>query len=183
MESKGRITDVSKNWQSGKFRLTFEVDSDVSGELNQMAGHDLRIKAVRWRGKRSLDANAYYWVLVGKIADVLKSSTTEIHNQMLSDYGQPEIIDGRRMTVILLDAINWKRIEYIHLKPTSATRTLDDGKLYRVYYVMRGSSTYDTKEMSTLIDGIVSEAKALDIETLTPDELERMKAAWHGKAS
>lgn len=183
MESKGRVTDVSKNWQNGKFRLTFEIDRDVSGELEGLSGCDLKIKAVRWREKRSLDANAYYWVLVGKIAEVLKTSTTEIHNEMLSNYGRPEIVNERLMTIILLDSIDWKRIEYIHLKPTTATRTLDDGKLYRVYYVMRGSHTYDTKEMSTLIDGIVSEAKGLDIETLTPDELERMKAAWHGEAS
>ena len=183
MESKGRVTDVSKNWQNGKFRLTFEIDRDVSGELDGLLGCDLKIKAVRWREKRSLDANAYYWVLVGKIAEVLKTSTTEIHNEMLSNYGRPEIVNERLMTIILLDSIDWKRIEYIHLKPTTATRTLDDGKLYRVYYVMRGSHTYDTKEMSTLIDGIVSEAKGLDIETLTPDELERMKVAWHGEAS
>lgn len=129
MESKCRITEVNRNWQSGKFRLTFEVDRDVSGELEAMSEQDLLLKVVRWRKKRSLDANAYYWVLVGKIAGILKTSTTEVHNWMLSSYGQPEIIDERVMTVILLDSIDWKRIEYLHLKPTAATRTLDDGRL------------------------------------------------------
>ena len=180
MESKGRLTDISKNWKSGKFRLTFEVDRDVSGDLDAMQG-ELKIKAVRWRMKRSLDANAYYWVLVGKIADALKTSTTEVHNEMLSRYGQPEIIDDHLMTVILLDSIDWKQIEYLHLKPTTSTRVLDDGKLYRVYYVIRGSHTYDSKEMSVLIDGIISEAKELGIETLPPDEIERMKQQWQAK--
>lgn len=182
METKGRIVDVSKDWKSGKFRLTFEVDQDVSGELDALHD-DLRIKAVKWRNKRSLNANAYFHVLVGKIADVVNSSTTEIHNQMICRYGQPEITEDRLLTVIILDSIPWEKLDYIHLKPTSATRILDDGKLYRVYYVMRGSHTYDTKEMSMLIDGTVSEAQDLGIETLTPDELERMKAAWQGKAS
>jgi hypothetical protein len=43
---------------------------------------------------------------------------------------------------------------------------------------LRGSHTYDTKEMSRLIDGVVEAAKELGIETLTPEQLERMKAAW-----
>ena len=56
---------------------------------------------------------------------------------------------------------------------------MDNGKLYRVYVVMRGSHTYDTKEMSRLIDGTVQEAKEHGIETLPPDELERMMSTWH----
>ena len=87
------------------------------------------------------------------------------------------------MTVIMRDSIAWEKLDTIHLRPTTATRILDDGKLYRVYIVMRGSHTYDTKEMSTLIDGVVQEAKELGIETMTPDEIERMKAAWQGNQS
>ena len=49
------------------------------------------------------------------------------------------------------------------------------GHQLQVYY---GSSTFNTKEMSVFIDGIVSECKELGIETLTSEELERMKAAW-----
>ena len=182
MESKGRLVDVSKDWKSGKFRLTFEVDRDVSGDLEGLK-NDLRLKVCVWREKRSLSANAYFFVLVGKLAEKLKVSTTEIHNRMISDYGQPEIIDGELNFICMKDSIPWERLESIHLKPTTAVRVMDDRKLYRVYYVMRGSHTYDTKEMSTLIDGIVSEAKEQGIETMTPDELERMKAAWQEKAS
>ena len=74
------------------------------------------------------------------------------------------------------------RLETLHIRPTSATKVLDNGRLYRVYLVMRGSHTYDTKEMSRLIDGAVYEAKQLGIEVLPPDELERMKATWERKA-
>jgi hypothetical protein len=56
---------------------------------------------------------------------------------------------------------------------------MDNGKLYRVYIVMKGSHTYDTKQMSVLIDGTVGEAKDLGIETLPPHELERMKSQWN----
>jgi hypothetical protein len=51
----------------------------------------------------------------------------------------------------------------------------------RAYY---GSSTYNTKQMSRLIDAIVEDCKEMDIETLTPRELDAMKSRWgevHGK--
>ena len=80
--------------------------------------------------------------------------------------------------IILDDNIPWQKLDNIHLRPTAFTKVLDNGRLYRVYYVMRGSHTYDTKEMSRLIDGTVSEAKELGIETMTPNEIERMKQQW-----
>ena len=132
-------------------------------------------KITEYRQKRSLNANAFFHVLCQKIAEATRQSLTAVKNQLLADYGQ---IDADMGTVILRDDIDWKSIQYMHLLPTSATRTLDDGKLYRVYWVVRGSHTYDTKEMTRLIEGAVMEAKELDIETMTPNELKRMMAAW-----
>lgn len=175
MESKGKLIDVTKDWQTGKFRLTFTVDRDVSNDLDALKG-DLRIKAVKWREKRSLDANAYYWQLLTQVADATNQSNTEVHNQMLSEFGTVEVMAGAAMTVILLDSVDWRKLPGLHLRPTSAAKVLDNGKLYRVYYVMKGSHEYDSKEMSRLINGLVEEAKQLGIETMTPAEIERMVA-------
>ena len=182
MEFSGRFQNIAKDWQTGQFQITFTINEpSVVSEIDNIKDCEkLSVKAVKYRQKRSLDANAYHWLLVTKIAGVLKTSTTEVHNHMLSRYGQVEIIDGSVMTIILLDSIEWQKLETLHLKPTTRTRILDNGKLYRVYYVVRGSHTYNTQEMSQLIDGVVSEAKELGIETLTPDELARMKSAWKG---
>ena len=51
--------------------------------------------------------------------------------------------------------------------------------IVRAYY---GSSQYNTKQMSRLIDMVVEGAKELGIETLTPEELARIKEEWHGGA-
>lgn len=56
-----------------------------------------------------------------------------------------------------------------------------NGKMFKHIKVFMGSSEYDTKQMSILIDGIVSECKELKISTLTPAELEVMKGAWKGE--
>ena len=55
------------------------------------------------------------------------------------------------------------------------------GKEFTHYRIFKGSSEYDTREMAILIDGIVSEAKEMGIETLPPQELERLKQTWDVK--
>ena len=67
----------------------------------------------------------------------------------------------------------------MHAKPVGKGSA--DGKPFIHYALIKGSHLYDSKEMSLLIDGIVSECKELGIETLTPAELERMKSAWRPK--
>lgn len=178
MEATGRLIEAHQDWVDGGLVLTISVEGKTVDDAVPLRDKQLALKIVEKRKKRSLDANAYYWVLVGKIAEALKSSTTEVHNQMLSDYGRPLIEGGQVVSVVIRENIDWKRLDVLHLKPTSKTMENAKGDLYRVYYVMRGSHTYDTKEMSTLIDGCVSEARNLNIETLPPDEVERMKQEW-----
>lgn len=132
------------------------------------------------RKKRSLNANAYYWTIVTKVAEINRSSTTEIHNIMLGRYGTPITKGGRQALTFLPDDIDYLKDEFLHLKPTDKTREID-GKLFRWWMIMKGSSEYDTAEMSRLIDGAVSEAQELGIETATPDEVERMKKLWRRK--
>ena len=156
-----------------KWLVTFECDELPDYDGTRGKALDLEIKV--HREKRSLSANAYFHVLVGKIADVLKVTHTEVHNKLISEYGY---VDVDLPTVIIDDSIPYLKVETMHLRPTTATKVLDNGKLYRVYLVMRGSHTYDTQEMSRLIDGTVSEAKELGIETLSPVEIERMKKLW-----
>lgn len=116
------------------------------------------------RKKRSLDANAYYWVLITEIADVLRTSKEELHFQMLREYGQIT-------SVCVPSEFNMKGfIKYYERDGIFES----GGREYTVYKVYKPSSEMDSKEMSILIDGVIDEAKALDIETLPPDELKKM---------
>lgn len=172
---RGRFaTAPTKYLGANKWLLTLEADEEPS-LYEKLKDKELSIDIKQYREKRSLNANAYFHLLVDKIAKVLRSTHTEIHNWLIAEYG---VVDEQISNIILDDDIPWKRLDTIHLRPTTATRVMDNGKLYRVYLVMRGSHTYDTLEMSRLIDGTVEEAKGLGIETLTPDEIERMKELW-----
>lgn len=178
MESKGTLRDVSRNWKSGRMRLTFEMESDVASSVDKIKDKPLRISVKQWRDKRSLDANAYYWVLVAKLGDKLNLSKPHLHNILLRRYGQPEVIDGKMIYLVLPDTDQGARkadeAETYHIKPTSEIKTGRNGERFRTYVMLRGSSTYNTEEMAHLIDGLVSECKEVGIETATPEELSRM---------
>ena len=118
--------------------------------------------------KRSLTANAYAWTLIGKIADDLRTSKEETYLTMLKRYGQSEMVS-------VLSSIDVSG--YFKYYEPVATATLQ-GKEFTHYKIFKGSSEYDSREMAVLIDGIVSEAKELDIETLPPSEVERLKNMW-----
>lgn len=118
--------------------------------------------------KRSLNANSYAWSLIGKIANVIRASKDEVYLRMLKRYGQSEVVS------VLSDICVDGYFKYYE----EFGRSFLNGKSFTHYKVFKGSSEYDSKEMSALIDGIVSEAEELEIETLPPYEIERMKEMW-----
>lgn len=126
-------------------------------------------KLTEHKNRRSLDANAYLWVLIGKIADKLTRPKEEIYLDMLKAYGQ-----GGVVKIPHTCAEDFERAFPYHEKHES----LPDEEKAGYYRFWVGSSQYDTQEMAILIDGVVQEAKTLDIETATPEELARMKEEW-----
>jgi len=178
MEGNGVLKGVARNWDSGKMQITFEFDNDVSGSIDEIRDCMLTIVAKKSRGKRSLNANSYYWQLLTKLADKLKISNPCMHNILLRRYGQLEEIGGKLVYLILPDTDDGENraleAETYHIKPTTEVNTGVDGMTYRTYKMLRGSSTYDTKEMSRLIEGLVADCREQGIDTLPPDEYRRM---------
>lgn len=128
------------------------------------------VRAVKASKRRSLDTNAYLWVLLQKIAESVKSDKWSVYLEMLQRYGvfthvivKPNAAEAMKR--------EWRTcIELGEVNVNGQT-----GVQLQCYF---GSHTYDTKQMSVLIDGVVSEAKELGIETLTPAQLAQMKKEW-----
>lgn len=178
MDCKGMLKSVTKDWITGRFLLTFEVDSDVSSDINKLSDKMLTLAVKVYRKKRSLDANAYYWQLITKLAEASGISKNRAHNLMLRRYGRLEEVDGHLIYVVVPDDDEGENkaleAETYHIKPTGEVKVASDGTPFRTYIMLRGSSTYNTDEMSNLIDGLVSECQEMGIETLPPQELGRM---------
>ena len=110
-----------------------------------------RYEIKEYKERRSLNANAYAWKLIGEIGNVLRKSKEEVYLQILKDYGQSEIVS-------ILSSISPSG--YFKYYEPIGTGIVND-KEFTHYKIFKGSSEYNTREMSILIDGIVQEAKQL----------------------
>lgn len=122
----------------------------------------------RRRKKRSLDANALCWKLCTEIGNVLRADKDSIYIDMLKKYGQSDIIS-------VLSGVDVKG--YFKYYDVFGKGYVKD-KEFTHYKVYKGSSEYDTREMSILLDGIISEAKALDIEVISEREKSLLLMEW-----
>lgn len=177
---KGQLYNLGRDLD-GKLIASFLVFDEKSARKELDAVKDekmLEITAKKIRKKRSMSANAYYWVLVGKLAGLMRISTARCHNILLRRYGTPQTFDGEQMYVMIPDTDKAfdeaLESETYHLAPTSSVREKRSGEMYRVYRILKGSSEYDSVEMTRLINGLVDECKGVGIETLTPREIEEM---------
>lgn len=133
-----------------------------------------------YKPKRSLEANAYAWVLIGKLANVLRADKEEIHLDMLKRYGQIALDrEGNPIVFSVKSSID----------PSSFSRYLVkigeselNGETFCHYKGLKGSREFDRGEMSIYIEGIISEAKELGIETLPDSQLEGLVNRWQAKA-
>ena len=163
---RGRISDLNVSIFNSKQRLTLELDGDFRLQYDELKDKPLDITIKPFRKKRSLDQNSYAWTLIGKIADKLRAGKDEVYLTMLKRYGQGGVIKVQPQNEqAILSAIKYYEP---HEKLYSDTE-----KYYRIW---AGSSGYNTEEMTVFVDGIISEAKGLGIETMTPDELAEMRS-------
>lgn len=127
--------------------------------------------------KRSLDANAYYWVLLDQLADVLGLARDDLHKEMLHDFGTWEYnADGSPKWVILPKNEPLPKDGYFYdMGADVSVKGENSGdEMGHAYIIIRGSHTYNPKEMSRLINGLVQECRQQGIETMTPAEIEEM---------
>lgn len=171
MKVSGKIVGANIDFKTNKPTLTLEINERNDFELlvDEMREKDkLSIEVKPYRVQRSLNANAYAWKLIGEIADIMRAGKDEIYLFMLKRYGQSELIS------VLSHVPIGNYVKYYE----EAGESKLNGKMFKHYRVYKGSSEFDTREMSILIDGVVSEAKELGIQTETPNQIAEMKARW-----
>ena len=150
--------------------------ANLFGLMNQITDiistHEkpLEITIAEVRKKRSLDANALLWKLCNEIAIVIKSDKDEVYLKMLERYGVFTHIVVKQNVVERVKG-EWKTVQEIG----EVTINGNTGIQLRCYY---GSHTYDTKEFSVLLDGVISEAKELGIELISDSDKALLLEEW-----
>lgn len=126
-----------------------------------------------YKQKRSLTANSYAWTLIGKIAEVVGNTKEEVYREYIRNKGIYRVITMNSNAVPMFKKI-WSDKGLGWICETSETKTAGLTDVIAYY----GTSSYNSRQMSRFVDYIVSEAKELDIETLPPDEIQRLKDLW-----
>ena len=179
MEIIGKIINFSKDYKTNKVLVTLMLDTENIEEIEKISILDkLSIIIKKFFKRRSLDANAYCWVLCDKIAKELSKEGTVITKEKIYQDGilqigtfEPMIIEERAFE-------NFKRIwgkQGLGFLIQEVSRKNKCIKVHCYY----GSSTYDSKEMSLLINLLVELAKSLNIETKTDEEIISLLEQWH----
>ena len=155
---------------SSKGRLTVDVLGDFRDQIDKVKDGFINLTIKKWYEKRSLDANAYAWVLIDRLSEELGLEKTDVYKHAIRSIG------GVSDTVCALDesvdklcgawsenGIGWHS-ECFPSKIKGCTNVI-------LYY---GSSTYDTRQMSALINSLVDECERFGIETKSPEEIESL---------
>lgn len=154
----------------------------IAESVKQGMPYTVEIK--EYRKKRSINQNSLYWSVLTQFARAMRMSNAEAHNRMLRDYGQVKRFGDKIAFVVLPDTDEVEQqtleAETEHLRPTSQVKEGKDGQMYRTYMMLKGSSSYDTAEMTQLIDGLIDECEQVGLEVLS-EQTRSLLEACDGK--
>lgn len=173
-EFKAKLRDLSFSLD-GTQTLSFTVSGDCRTMFDACREKELTVCVKEFRPKRSMDANAYFWVLCDKLSVALKIPKEEIYRRFIKNVGgnsyiSPVLLSEKDKAIRFWESrgLGW------FCEDTGTSKL--QGCTNIIFYA--GSSTFDTAQMSRLIDSIVEDCKAVGIETMTPEELARIQEEW-----
>jgi hypothetical protein len=172
---RGRLSDLNIGL-NGKHRITIEIDKDFRDDYDRLQGVDVTIEIKRYRPRRSLTANAYFHLLLNKIAEQQGLGSEEIKKNLVCEYGPlAKDAEGHTVGFKLPASVDVGSI-YPYVKCFDTRE--ENGKLFNCYLVYKQTHLMDSGEMARLIDGTINDARELGIETDTPEQLARFKQEW-----
>ena len=179
MNSTGIIKDISIDYDTRKPKISLVLDLDEISAVEELKNENkLNIELKKWHKKRSLDANAYCWVLCDIIAKELSKDGTIVKKEMVY---KDAILGIGTFEPFVIQEKGYDKFKRIWEKQglgflVQEVSRKDKCIKVNCYY---GSSTYDTKEMSLLINLLVDLAKSLNIETKPKAEIDSLLRSWN----
>jgi hypothetical protein len=160
----------------GEQHITVTVREDFREQFDALRDAEVEVTIKRHRRKRSLDANAYFHVLVTKIAEALRLGLDEVKRNLVCEYGTVQCDDdGLKIGFKLPVSVN---VSLIYPYTKCFDTRIENGKEFNCYIVYKRTRELDSAEMARLIDGTINEARVLGLETDTPEQVEKYKKAW-----
>ncbi len=180
-------TDLKAKWgevkflQDGRIEVSLKVDkasrSQVLSLADEVKDFDLKVGIDKWKEKRSLDANAYCWVLIDKLAQRLNKDPEDIYKEEIRHTAGVSSIICIPQKAADMFCTNWEKKGSGWMTERSESK-LEGCVNVKVWY---GSSTYDTAQMSRLIENVVQDCREQGIETMDEEDLRSLIKQWGEK--
>lgn len=174
---KGELIALSVNPENRRQRVTIELDGDFGetfDKLHKLHGLPVDVEMKPYRRKRSLDANAYAWLLIDKLAAAMSITKEEVYRQEIRQIGGVSVqmcLQSKAVDAFCQSwtsrGLGWQCEKFPSKLPGCVNVT-----------AFFGSSVYDTKQMSDLINQIMEDCRSLGIETKSPEELASLLNEW-----
>ena len=168
-----KLKDMTRS-RDGRWVISFTTPEDFSAAFDELADKEVNVEIKQARKHRSLDANAYAWVLIDKIAEKTGEKKRDVYRQAIREIG------GVSDTICVMDKAverlrnGWEKNGLGWMTDTFPSKVAGCTNV-TLYY---GSSYYDSKQMADLIDSLIQEAESLGIPTITDKQAERLVGKW-----
>lgn len=180
MQITGTLEEINIDYKTGKPKISFLInDKDKLPDIEQLKGLKLKIEAKKYIKKRSLNANSYFWKLLQELCDLAEIDTIEEYKRRAKELGIFRIsrVETKDVETYKKSWENWGTAWFCEVYDTEYIGNIEF-KILHLYY---GSSSFNSKQMARLIDGVVQDCKIYGIETKPQAEIDSLLRSWNKK--
>ncbi len=177
MQTTGIIKDINIDYETRKPKISLLLDTKEIEIVEQLKNENkLNIDLKKYRKKRSLDANNYFWKLLQELCELAEIDTKEEYKRRVKELGIFRRFRIEKDNVNTFEKM-WTSQGIAWFCEIFDTEIIGNTefKIINAYY---GSSSFNTKQMSRLIDGVVQDCQMYGIETKTPEEINSLLESW-----
>jgi len=167
--------------RDGKWVISFSTAENFSEAFDDLAGKPVSVEIKRAYKKRSLDSNAYAWVLINKIAEKLQEkeprngwTPTEVYRRAIRDIAgvcSTHCIPNDQVDDFVRDWLSLGLGFQVELFP-SKVEGCTNGHFWK------GSHIYNSQQMTVLISNLIQLAEEQGIPTITEEQAQKMLGRW-----
>ncbi len=180
LDTTGTIKDIDIDYKTHKAKISLLLDTKQLDIVEELKNEDkLNIKLKKYRKHRSLDANAYFWKLLTELCELAEIDTIEEYKRRIKELGIFRQFKIEKDNIKTFEKM-WTAQGIAWFCEIADTTYIGDTefKITNAYY---GSSSFNSKQMTRLIDGVIQDCKAYGIETKPKEEIESLLKEWDKK--
>ena len=180
MQTTGTLEEINIDYKTGKPKISFLInDKDKLSDIEQLKGLKLKIEAKKYIKKRTANANNYFWKLLQEICELADIDTIEEYKRRVKKLGIFRRFKIEKDNVNTFEKM-WTAQGIAWFSEIADTEYIGDTefKIINAYY---GSSSFNSKQMARLIDGVVQDCKVYGIETKSQKEIDSLLESWDKK--